>query len=172
MSYPRRSRIVLHNMRTVGQQFQEENDDRKRRDALNPRLWRPACCRLRRAPDCGRALRATGARLCRAPGRARSQRCRPPSRQASRPTAVSRVHPARPGMKVLDMGAGGGYSHRTDGARGGAERRRLWAKSGRPAREGQGRFRRAHEDAGDEKRRRRCRGRSTIRCRRACTISI
>ena len=78
----------------------------------------------------------------------------------------------RPGMKVLDMGAGGGYSTELL-ARAVVPGGVVYGQNpGRASGKAQDHFRSAAKDAGNERRRRRHPRPSTIRCRRTSTISI
>ena len=72
-------------------------------------------------------------------------------------------------MTVLDMGAGGGYTHRADGARGRARPARSTRQDDEMRRAPRSASTRGMKTAGDEECRRAWRGRSTIRCRPTCS---
>ena len=97
----------------------------------------------------------TRARLCRAAGGAGSQRRRPQRRQAPRSAAVPAIRRAAARHEGARYGRRRRLFDRADGARGGAERRRLCAEPARSRRQAQGGVRGAAENAGDERRRRR-----------------
>ena len=124
-------------------------------------------------PDSGRRIRAAGARLRRrcSPRRTAAMPTGKPTSAASR-CRFSRSPRAHPGMKVLDMGAGGGYSTELM-ARAVAPSGVVYAQYPADGSErARTNFEARHENSGDEKRRADCRGRSTIRYRPTCTISI